>query len=74
MRRVRVEAAFPIYPLVDFCVQGMVVNDGGAEECELADSVEFVVVNDNDRRCFCVLSQDIGLLQTDGQSEVIIGM
>ena len=52
----------------------MVVNDGGAEECDLADSVEFVVINDKDRRCFCVLSQDIRLLQTDGQSEVIIGM
>ena len=28
----------------------------------------------NDRRCFCVLSQDICLLQTDGQSEVLTGL
>ena len=35
----------------------MVVNDGGAEVGELADSTEFVVVNANERRCFCAMSQ-----------------
>ena len=35
---------------------------------ELADSIEFVVVNDNDRRCLFVLSLDIRLLQTDAQA------
>ena len=38
-------------PLVDLCVQGEVVSDGGAEVGELADNIEFVVVNANDRRC-----------------------
>ena len=50
-------------PLVDLCVQG-----------ELADSIEFVVVDGNERRCFCVLSQNIRLLQTDGHSEVLTGI
>ena len=40
----------------------------------MADSIEFIVVDGNDRRCFCILSKDIRLLQTDGQSEVITGM
>ena len=40
-------------PLVDICVQGEVVNDGGAEVGDLADSIEFIVVDGNDRRCFC---------------------
>ena len=61
-------------PLVDLCVQREVVGDCGAEVGELADSIEFVIVNANDRRCLCVLSQDIRLLQTDGQSEVLTGM
>ena len=51
-------------PLVDLCVQGEVGSGGGAEVGELADSIEFVVVDGNDRRCFCVLSQDLRLLQT----------
>ena len=50
------------------------VSDGGAEVCELADSIEFVIVDGNDRRCFGILSQDIRLLQTDGQSEVLTGL
>ena len=50
-------------PLVDLCVQGEVVSDGGAEVGELADSIKFVVVDGNDRQCFCVLSQDIRLFR-----------
>ena len=61
-------------PLVDICVQGEVVSDGGAEVGQLADSIEFVVVDGNERRWFCVLSQDIRLLQTDVQSEVLTGL
>ena len=56
-------------PLVDLCVQREVVSDGGAEVGELADSIEFIVVDGYDWRCFCILSQDIRLLQTDGQSK-----
>ena len=44
---------------------------GRSEVDELADSIEFVVVNANNRRCLCVLSQDIRLIQTDGQTEVL---
>ena len=62
VRRARVEAAFPI--LLSTSAPREVVSDGGAEVGELADSIEFVVVNANDRRCLCVLSQDISLLQT----------
>ena len=61
-------------PLVDLCVQREVVGDCGAEVGELADSIEFVIVNANDQRCLCVMSQDIRLLQTDGQSEVLTGL
>ena len=43
-------------PLVDLCVQWEVVSDGGAAVGELADSIVFVVVNANDRRCLCVLA------------------
>ena len=50
-------------PLVDLCVQREVVGEGGAAVGDLADSIEFVVVDGSDRRCFCVLSQDIRLLQ-----------
>ena len=39
---------------------------------DMEDSIELIVVND--RRCFCVLSQDIRLLQTDGQTEVLTGL
>ena len=53
--------------LVDLCVQGEVVSDGGTEVGELTDSIEFIVVDGNDRRCFCVLSQYINLIQTDCQ-------
>ena len=35
---------------------------------ELTDSIEFVVVDGNERRCFCVLPQDVRLLQTEKQS------
>ena len=62
---------------VGFCVQWEVVSDSGAgvgELTELAVRIEFVDVDGNDRRWFCVLSQDIRLLQTDGQSEVIAGL
>ena len=48
---------------------------------QLAAEMKFEIVkandnnnNANDRRCFCVLSQDIRLLQTDGQSEVLTGL
>ena len=58
-------------PLVDLCVQGWVVSDSGAEVGELADSIEFIVVDGNHRLCFCVLFQEIRLLQTDGQTEVL---
>ena len=44
-------------PLVDLCLQWEVVSDGGAAVGELADSIEFVVMNANNRRCLCVLSQ-----------------
>ena len=64
----------PSHPLVDICVQREVVSDCGAEVGELADSIEFVVVDGNDRRCFCILSQDIRLIQTDGQSDVITSL
>ena len=37
---------------------------------EMAASIEFIVVDGYDRWCFCILSQDIRLLQTDGQSEL----
>ena len=43
-------------PLVDLCIQGEVFSDGGAEVGELADSIEFIIVDGNDQRCFCVLS------------------
>ena len=59
-------------PLVDQCVQWEVVSDGGAEVGELTDSIEFIVIDCNDRRCFCVLSQNIRLIQTDGESEVLM--
>ena len=72
VRRARVEAAFNNL-IVDLCVQREVVSDGGAEVCELADSIEFIVVDGNYRRCFCILSQDIRLLQTDVQSEILTG-
>ena len=61
-------------PLVDLCVQWEVVSDGRAEVGELADSIGFAIATSNDRRCLCVLSQDIRLLQTDGQSEVLTGL
>ena len=61
-------------PLVDFCIQGEVVGDCGDVVGELADSIEFVVVNANDRRRFCVLSQGNRLLQTDDQSEIRTGL
>ena len=38
------------------------MSDGGPEVGELAYHIEFVVVDGNDRRCFCVVSQDIRLL------------
>ena len=37
----------------------------------MVDSIEFVVVDGNDQWCFCVLTQDVRLFQTDGQSEVL---
>ena len=58
-------------PLVDIGIQWEVVSDGGTQVGELADNIEFAVVDGNDRRCFCVLTQDIRLLKTDGQSEII---
>ena len=61
-------------PLVDICVQVEVVSDGVDEVCELADSIEFIVVDGNDRRCLCIRSQDIRLLQTDGHSDVLTGL
>ena len=61
-------------PLVDLRVQWEVISDGGAEVGEIADSIEFIVFDGNDRWCFCVLSQDISLLQTHGQSEVLTGL
>ena len=43
-------------PLVDLCIRGEVVSDGGAEVGELVDSMEFVVVDGNDRQqCFCAV-------------------
>ena len=53
------ELSCPHNPLVDLFVQGEVVSDGGAEVGELADNIEFIVVDGNDRRFFCVLSQDV---------------
>ena len=70
MRRARVEAAFPILLSISASNKRLSVMVG-AEVGELADSIEFVVVNANDRQCFFVLSHDIRLLQTDGQSEVL---
>ena len=61
-------------PLVDICIQREVVSDGGAEVGEHTESIEFIVADGNDRRCFYILSQDIRLLQTDGQSEVLTGL
>ena len=52
------------------CVHGEVVSDGGAEAGELTDSIEFVVMDGNDERCFYGLFLDVRLLQTDGQSEI----
>ena len=68
VRRVRVEAAFPILLAISAS------SDGGAAVGELADSIEFVVVNANNRLCLCVLSQDMRIIQTDGQSEVLTGL
>ena len=65
VRRARVAVAFPIIMSISVSNE-MFVSYGGAEVGELADSIEFIVVNGNDRLCFCVLSQDIRLLQTDG--------
>ena len=72
MRRARVEAAFPILLLLSASKErlSVMVEPVG----ELADSIEFIVVDSNDRRCFCILSQDIPLTQTDGQSEVLTGL
>ena len=61
-------------PIVELCIQREVVSDGGAEVGELAENIEFIVVDGNDRRCFCILSQCIRLLQTDSQSEVLTGL
>ena len=49
------------------------VSDGGAEVGELADSIEFIVVDGNDRRCFCILSQDIRLLASTGKGLRAVG-
>ena len=73
MRRARVEAAFPILLSISASNERL-SGDGGAAVGELAYIIEFVVMNANDRRCLCVLSQDIRLLQTDGQSEVLTGL
>ena len=35
-------------PLVDLCVDGQVVGDGGAEVRKVIEGVEFVVVDGND--------------------------
>ena len=68
MRQARVEASAVLCTsLVDR--QREVVSAGGAEVGELVDSIEFIIVDD--RWCFCVLSQDIRLVQSDGQSEVL---
>lgn len=34
------------------------------------DDLEYIVVDDDDRRCHCSLSQDVRLPLADGQSEV----
>ena len=47
--------------LVDLCVQGQVVGDGGAE----VRQVEFADIDGNDLRCLRVLYQDVRLLQAD---------
>ena len=38
------------------------------------NSIELIVVHDDDWCCRCVLAQDVGLLQTDGQCEVFAGL
>ena len=74
VRRARDEAAFPILLSISVFNERLSVMMEPRPVGELADSIEFVVVNANDRWCLCILSQDIRLLQTDGQSEVLTGL
>ena len=58
VRRTWVVAAFPD-PLVDLCVQGEVVSDGGAKVHELMDRIQLIVIDGDGRWRLCTLPQDV---------------
>ena len=55
-------------PLIDLSVQGEVVSDGGAKICELSNDIELIVIDGDGWQFHCILSQDVGLIQTDDYS------
>ena len=52
-------------------VERNVVRDGRPEVCELIDSLQGVLADVDGRRGGCVLPHDVGLFQTDGETEVL---
>ena len=48
-------------PLVDLCVQGEVVGDGGVKVRELMDCIQLIVIDGDGRWRHCTLSQDVRL-------------
>ena len=58
-------------PLVDLSVYGEVFGDSGAEICKLLDGIKFLFIDGNAWGCLCILSQNIRLLETDGESKVL---
>ena len=73
VRRASVVAAFP-NPLINLCVQGEVVSDGGAKIFELFNDIELIVIDNDDWQFRCILSQDFGFLETGDYSEILAGL
>ena len=61
-------------PLINLSVQGEVVSDGGAKICKLFNDIELIVIDGDGWQFHCILSQDFGLLETGGKSEILAGL
>ena len=60
--------------LINLCIQGEVVGDGGTKVGELMDCIKLIVIDSDGWWCCGALAQDVCLLQADGQPKVTPGL
>ena len=53
-------------PLIGLSVQGEVASDSEAKICELFNDIKLIVIDRDGWQLYCILPQDVCLLQTDG--------